>query len=84
MLYICYDRGLIKQFKFNSDLLRSANSEYERNLGLIWKCDHQIDKNNSIIRFLNFSDDYIFGLAEKGIIFVFNVAKSDLNKPYTI
>ncbi len=50
----------------------------------MWKCDHQIDKSNSIIRFFKFSEEFIFGLAEKGIIFVFNVGKSEVNRPYSM
>ena len=84
MLYICYDRGYIKLFKLDTNALRNGKSEKEKNQGLQWKCDHQIDKANSINKFFKFSEEYILGLAEKGTIFVYNVSKSDVNRPYAM
>ena len=84
ILYICYDRGYIKLFKLDTNALRIGKSEQEKNQGFQWKCDHQIDKANSINKFFKFSEEYILGLAEKGTIFVYNVSKSDVNRPYAM
>ena len=80
MLYLCFDRGLIKQFQLNVPALRRG----DKCQGLLWKCDFQIDKNNSITKFVKFSDQFILGLAEQGIIYVFNLTKSAVNRPYPL
>lgn len=82
MLYICYDRGFIKLFKLDAKALRNGETEQDKNKGLLWMADHQVDQRNSIIKFFKLSDEYLLGLAEKGILFVYNLTKSEVNRPY--
>jgi hypothetical protein len=79
MLYLCFDRGLIKQFSLDVPALKRG----EKIQGMQWKCDFKIDERNSIMKFVKYSDQYVLGLAEQGIIYVFNLTKSDVNRPYT-
>lgn len=80
MLYLCFDRGLVKLFQLNVPALKKG----DKSQGMLWKCDFQIDNQNSITKFVKFSDQYILGLAGKGIIYVFNLTNSEINRPFTL
>jgi hypothetical protein len=52
-----------------------------REMALVWKSDHRIKEG--INRFYSFNKEFLFGLSEKGILYVFDVSKTSTRGPYS-